>query len=347
MAFENLTEREKQVLLNLIQHYISTADPVGSRVIANKFRMGLSPATIRNTLQDLEELGLVNQPHTSAGRIPTDSGYRVYVNYLLKPELLTQQEKDAIKGSILKEGRGVNEILGQTCKVLGEITHQLGVSISPRFDAGILKRLQLIPVAEGRIMIVVVVESGLARSVIIELEATMPDSSLIEVEAVLNERLSGLTLGEIRNSISERMADISGQGRLVKMIVDSKDRIWTDQRSDEVFLSGAENLVAQPEFADIHRISDLMKLLENSSAMSGFFDSLEDEGLIITIGKENKLAEILNCSLVSATYKVGKISGSIGIIGPTRMEYNKLVSVVKYTARMITEVLSRTESQEE
>lgn len=347
MAFENLTEREKQVLLNLIQHYISTADPVGSRVIANKFRMGLSPATIRNTLQDLEELGLVNQPHTSAGRIPTDSGYRVYVNYLLKPELLTQQEKDAIKGSILKEGRGVNEILGQTCKVLGEITHQLGVSISPRFDAGILKRLQLIPVAEGRIMIVVVVESGLARSVIIELEATMPDSSLIEVEAVLNERLSGLTLGEIRNSISERMADISGQGRLVKMIVDSKDRIWTDQRSDEVFLSGAENLVAQPEFADIHRISDLMKLLENSSAMSGFFDSLEDEGLIITIGKENKLAEILNCSLVSATYKVGKISGSIGIIGPTRMEYNKLVSVVKYTARMITEVLSRTELQEE
>ena len=175
MAFENLSDREKQILYNLIDYYIQSADPVGSRVIANKFRMGISSATIRNTLQDLEEMGLVLQPHTSAGRIPTDLGYRVYVDYLLRPEDLTPGEKDTISDAILKEGRGLKEILGQTCKVLGDITHQLGVSIAPRFDEGTLQRLELIPISEGRIMVVVVVKSGLARSVILEVESAISE----------------------------------------------------------------------------------------------------------------------------------------------------------------------------
>ncbi|MEE8576564.1 MAG: HrcA family transcriptional regulator, partial [candidate division Zixibacteria bacterium] len=154
MAFENLSEREKQILLNLIDYYIASADPVGSRVIANKFKMGISSATVRNTLQDLEELGLVEQPHTSAGRIPTDIGYRVYVDYLLRPEKLTQAEQQQIKQSIIKEGRGINELLGQTARVLGEITQQLGVTISPKFESGRLESLRLIRIAEGKIMVV-------------------------------------------------------------------------------------------------------------------------------------------------------------------------------------------------
>ena len=213
MAFENLSDREKQILYNLIDYYIQSADPVGSRVIANKFRMGISSATIRNTLQDLEEMGLVLQPHTSAGRVPTDLGYRVYVDYLLRPEDLTPGEKDTISDAILKEGRGLKEILGQTCKVLGDITHQLGVSIAPRFDEGTLKRLELIPISEGRIMVVVVVQSGLARSVILEVELAIPEKDLREVEMVLNERLSGLTLGHIRDTVSSRLQDVSGHGR--------------------------------------------------------------------------------------------------------------------------------------
>ncbi|MGH8016654.1 MAG: heat-inducible transcriptional repressor HrcA, partial [Candidatus Zixiibacteriota bacterium] len=127
-AFSNLSEREKQVLASLINYYISSADPVGSRVISNKFLTDLSPATIRNTLQDLEELGLLSQPHTSAGRVPTDLGYRVYVDYLLQPDQLKQDIKETIRQKILKEGRGINEILGQTCRVLSEITSQLGVT---------------------------------------------------------------------------------------------------------------------------------------------------------------------------------------------------------------------------
>lgn len=347
MAFENLTKREKEILANLIDYYIATADPVGSRVIANKFRMGISSATIRNTLQDLEELGLVKQPHTSAGRIPTDLGYRVYVDFLLKPENLTENEKQFIKDAILKEGRGINEILGQTCRILGDITNQLGVSIAPRFEQGVLKAINLIPITGDRLMVIVVVHSGLARSVIIEIEANISDADRREVELVLNERLAGLTLGEIKGTITKRLADVSGHGKLIKLIIDSKDKIWTEGRTEDLHIAGADHLVQQPEFSDLRKVSELIKMIEDGRVLTDFLSQAIEEGLIITIGKENKFKEVMNCSLVTSKYKVGKVSGTIGIIGPTRMDYSKLVSVVEYTARTITEVLSGMDKQED
>jgi len=340
MAFENLSKREQEVLANLINYYISTADPVGSRVIANKFKMGISSATIRNTLQDLEELGLVTQPHTSAGRIPTDLGYRVYVDYLLKPEKLTPAEKKYIKKSILKEGQGINAILGQTCRVLSDITNQLGVTIAPKFDEGVLRKINLIPISEERLMVVVVVKSGLARSVIIEVEASFSDNVLHEVESVLNERLSGLTLGQIKKSLSKRLADVAGNGKLIKLIINAKEKIWSENRSGDIYIAGTNNLVKKPEFSDLMKISELIKIIEDGKVLSDFLDNAIEEGLFITIGRENKFREIMNCSLVTSQYKIGNISGTIGIVGPTRMAYNKLVSIVEYTAKTITEVLS-------
>ncbi len=344
-AFENLTDREKQILTNLINYYIASADPVGSRAIANKFGMGLSSATIRNTLQDLEELGLVEQPHTSAGRIPTDLGYRVYVDYLLKPEKLTSAEEKTIRTAILKEGRTINEILGQTAKLLGDITKQLGITTAPRFEAGTLSSIKLIPVSENRIMVVVVVKSGLARSVILEVEASVSEGSLLEVEAILNERLAGLSLAAIRDSISERMAGVTGSGRLINLIVDSKERIWTDDRGEELRIAGTDRLVSIPEFSDRERLSRFIKMLEEGKVLSEFLTQAHEEGLYITIGRENRIQEIINCSVVTSTYRVGNITGTIGIIGPTRMPYSKLVSVVEYTARSISEVLSGMEYQ--
>jgi heat-inducible transcriptional repressor len=339
-AFVNLTVREKQVLASLISHYITSADPVGSRIIANKFMKDLSAATIRNTLQDLEEMGLVTQPHTSAGRIPTDQGYRLYVDYLLQPNQLEQDVKDKIRQNILKEGKGINEILGQTCRILSEITTQLGVTIAPRFDAGILKRLELIPLSHDRLMAVVVVESGLARSVIIEIETEVSDRLLKDVENVLNERLDGLSLGDIRDSISKRMSDISGKGRLINVLIDSKEKIWSNQATGEaIHVAGADRLVQQPEFASQEKLSELLKVLEDGKMLTEFLRNQEFEGLLITIGKENRFVEAMNCSLVTSTYKVGNIRGTVGIIGPTRMPYSQLVSVVEYAARTITEVL--------
>jgi len=344
MAFENLTIREKEILANLINHYIGSADPVGSRVIANKFKMGLSSATIRNTLQDLEELGLVEQPHTSAGRVPTDIGYRVYVDYLLKPEQLSEEEKRTIKQTILKEGRGIREILGQTARLLGDITDQLGVTIAPRFEVGVLRDLRLIPVSDDRLMIVVVVESGLARSLVLEVETSLSDKAVREVETTLNERLRGLTLSEIRDSISSRLADVTGHARLLKLVVDSSDRIWTEDRSQDLLVSGTNHLLAKPEFSRLDRISSLLKVIEDRQVLSEFLGHAHEEDLIISIGRENTLSEIINCSLVTASYKVGNIQGAVGIIGPTRLPYSKAVSIVEYTARSITDVLSGLDS---
>ncbi len=347
MAFENLTDREKRVLKNLINYYVASADPVGSRIIANKFKMGVSSATIRNTLQDLEELGLVTQPHTSAGRIPTDLGYRVYVDKLLKPGVLSESEKNKIKETILQEGHGIDDILGQTCRVLSDITNQLGVSIAPRFEEGLLKRIELIPVTEERIMAVIVVESGLARSVIIEVETSISEKVLHEVETVLNERLAGLSLGHIRDTIKERLSNLSEGGRLIKLIIDSKEKIWTDGRPEDIKIAGTDNLVIQPEFADLKKISELVKLIEDGNILKDLFINAGEEGLIITIGHENQFSKIMNCSLVTSTYRVGKITGTIGIVGPTRMAYEKLVSVVDYTAKTITETLSGVKEKEQ
>ena len=340
MPFENLTEREKQILANLIDHYISTAGPVGSRVIANKFRMGLSSATIRNTLQDLEEFGLVEQPHTSAGRVPTDIGYRVYVDSLLKPEALTEDEKQLIRNGIVAEGRGIKEVLGQTARILSKITNQLGLTLAPKFEVGILKDIRLIPVAEGRLMVVVIVQSGLARSLVLEVSADFSDEVVSRVETVLNDRLRGLALSEIRDTIAGRLADVTGYGRLVNVVIDSRDKILKEDSADDLLVAGAENLLVMPEFANRQRLSSLLKIVEEGKVLSDFISQVQNEGLIITIGREHHIDEIVNCSLVTASYRVGNISGSVGIIGPTRMPYGKAVSIVEYTARSITDLLT-------
>jgi heat-inducible transcriptional repressor len=341
MAFENLTTRELKILQNLITHYIQTADPVGSRVIANKFRMGLSPATIRNTMQDLEELGLIKQPHTSAGRIPTDSGYRVFVDTLLKAEPLTESEKAKIKKMINVEKRGIDSILSQTSKILGEISSQLGITISPRFDEGILTRIDLIPVAENRLLVIVAVKSGLAKTILLEVESDIGMEELRQMEQILNERLVGNSLGHLRKTLSERLADTSCSPRLLKLFIDSSSQILSDISEEKLHYTGADKLFTQPEFSDRAKLTEFIKALESQKELIDFVESKSvGEGIIITIGREIPINAIQECSIVSASYKIGNVSGSIGIIGPTRMPYSKLASIVEYTAKTLTEALS-------
>jgi len=341
MAFENLTARELGVLHNLITHYIQTADPVGSRVIANKFRMGLSSATIRNTMQDLEELGLIKQPHTSAGRIPTDIGYRVFVDMLLKPEPLTEAEKSKIGAMISANRRGFDSVLSQTTKILGEITSQLGITISPRFEEGILTRIDLIPVSDGKLLVIVAVKSGLAKTILIEVESDVNMEELRHMEAILNERLAGNSLGHLRKTLSERLADTPCSPRLIKLFLDSSDGIFSDMTDEKLHFTGADRLFNQPEFADRGKLTEFVKLLEEQKELIEFVESKSIEGgIVITIGSEIPINQIQGCSLVTTNYRVGNVAGTIGIIGPTRMPYSKLISIVEYTAKSLTEALS-------
>jgi heat-inducible transcriptional repressor len=342
MAFEKLSSRERKILRNLIDHYISSADPVGSRVIANKYNMGLSPATIRNTMQDLEELGLISQPHTSAGRIPTDTGYRVFVDMLLKQEPLSGAEKRKIKAMVKSSGKGLDMILSQTSKILGEITSQMGLTIAPKFNRGIFRRIDLVPVAEGRLLAVISVESGLARSILLEVEYRFDTHELQRMEEVLNERLVGINLGDIQQAIKNRLADTDCSPKLIKLFVDPEVDIWVDDNDTAVHLIGTDNLISQPEFADREILKDFVRFIENKKDLARMIENQSlGDGIVITIGSENSIDQIQNCSLVTSKYRAGNLSGTIGIIGPTRMPYSRLVSIVEYTARSLTEALTQ------
>lgn len=343
MTFRELSGRERGVLQALINLYVVTAEPVGSQAIATKYDLGVSPATIRNTLKDLEERGLIQKPHTSAGRVPTDKGYRAYVDNLLKPEGLTQSEEKKIQDEMMVDYGAVEELMEQTSKVLGDISKQLGVTLAPRFDEGVLTNVDLIPVAERKLLVVLAIKSGLVRSILLEADSGLETLALDKTKSMLNERLCGLTLGEIKNTIRDRLKETStGDPRLIRLFLDSSANILDFDQTEQLHLGGATNIVNQPEFKDMERLSSFFELLEQKKILAELLAAKGiAEGITITIGKEIDRGEMQPCSLVTSSYGSGDVKGIIGIIGPKRMRYGKLVSLVDYTAKLLSEILSK------
>jgi heat-inducible transcriptional repressor len=340
---ENLSRREIEVLHALIDCYIKTAQPVGSRRLANKYRLGISPATIRNTLQDLEDRGLTYQPHTSAGRIPTEQAYKIYVQSLIEIQPLNDTEKAIIKSQLTTGSMAIDQILEQACRLLSNISSQLGVSVAPRFTEGILTRLELIPVAETKLLLVIAIKSGIVKSVVMEVETSINPKMVEETSAILNERLVGLKLGRIIETIHERFRDVSyGDARLLRLFVDSADKLLTTQEEKDIHIVGTPNIASQPEFQNPRKISELVSFLEERKNIIQVLNSIAlSDGVVVTIGKEANLGNLDSCSLVTSTYSAGKSTGTIGVIGPTRMQYSKLMSIVDYTSKVISEILSK------
>lgn len=341
-AFDKLSDRERQVLAALIDRYVKSAQPVGSRVLANRYKLGVSPATIRNTLQDLEELGLVTQPHTSAGRIPTDLGYRVYVDLLLKPEQLSIGEKQKIDDEITSAFTPLDQILEQTSRILAEVSSQLGVSTSPEFDRAVLTKMEMIPVAERKLLIVIAVRSGLVKTILMEVDSDVSSSMVAETSRLLNEKLVGLTLGEIERTISERFKDVRlGDPRLLRVFTESVSALSNEAEGDSLHVGGTPNILRQPEFRDRETLDQLLGVLESKQPLADMVSSASlKDGVVVTIGKEANVGNFEMCSMVTSTYSAGRSKGTVGVIGPTRMEYSKLVSIVDYTAKLLSKLLS-------
>lgn len=343
MAFDNLSDRERRVLQSLISYYVATAEPVGSRAIAQKYRLGISPATVRNTMQDLEELGLISQPHTSAGRVPTDQGYRVYVDSMMGREALSASEEDQIRREICADYAAVEDILEQTARVLATVSKQLGVTIAPRFDQGVLTRINLIPAAEKKILVILAIKHGLVRSILLEAESSIDTDQVEKTARVLNEKLAGLTLGEIKDSIDLRLKEMSdADPKLIRLFLDSADNLLNLTEPDQMHVGGTTNIVDQPEFKDREKLRSLIEVLEEKKLLAELVSAKGiREGISITIGKEIERGQMQSCSLVTSPYRAGKVSGTIGIIGPTRMRYSKLASMVEYAAKLLSDVLSK------
>jgi heat-inducible transcriptional repressor len=344
MAFEALNDREQEILKLLIEHYVTTAEPVGSRILAQKYSIGLSPATIRNTMQDLEELGLVEQPHTSAGRVPTDEGYRTFVDRLLELKPLSGKDAEALRRQIAAEGTtAVEDLLEKTTRVLASISQQLGVTLAPRFDQGILSHVDLIPVAHNKILLILTVKSGLARTLLVEVDVELKDSIIEHTAQLLNERLSGIKIGELHQNLKERVKDLGGaDARLLKMFVDASDTLWGGDEPGALRLEGTINLVGKPEFRDHEKLTGVIQMLEERTSLVELLRQKGiGEGIVITIGKEINLSEAEPCAMVTSPYKAGRVSGTIGIIGPKRMNYGRLIALVETTAKLLSKQLKK------
>ena len=342
-----LSERERQVLEAVIRSFVETAEPAGSRTVARQFQLGVSPATIRNTMADLEEKGFLFHPHTSAGRIPTDRAYRYYVDALMRPLRLSAAEQKRLRREIAEaELTPLERLIERAAQVLGLVTGELGVAIAPRPDRTILERLEMIAAASDKVLIVLHLRLGLVRTVYVDVPASVPPETLVAVTMVLNERLAGQTLEEIRNTLPERLRD-SAPGddaaatQLLNIFVESADELFEfgDGRPD-LHMGRASVLADQPEFATGTRLRSLLELTEQRELLAGVLANRERETLTITIGGEHPQPQLNPFTLVTSQYRVGRLSGVIGVIGPTRMPYEKIAAIVGCTSALVSELMS-------
>jgi heat-inducible transcriptional repressor len=344
MTVTELNEREKNILRYIIQQFILTASPVGSRNITKRYDLGISPATVRNIMSDLEESGFIDHPHTSAGRIPTDKGYRFYVDSLMNVQLIDHNEKNLIDKEFENKVEDKDDLLKLTSNILSKITRQLACVTYPKLETGSFERLQIISLSSTRILIVISIKGGLVKTITMEFASEIMESQISSVQNLLNERLAGLSFKEIRATFKERFQDVEeDQKAIIRLFLDSADKVFGDVRSsDGIYITGAKNVIQQPEFYDPERFQGVIELLEDKDIIVHILDKTEDmdsDNVYISIGKENEDQKLLDYSLITKEYKLGDVSGHLGIIGPKRMEYSKVIAIVDYVAKMLTETL--------
>jgi heat-inducible transcriptional repressor len=331
------------VLEAVIQTYVATAQPAGSRQLARRFNFGVSPATIRNTMSDLEEKGYLFHPHTSAGRVPTDVAYRAYVDTILPAQTFTNQDRDQLAQEISSGGSAVETILRRAAQSLGIITQELGVALGPSFDASRLDRIELVRLSSDRLLVVISVQGGGVRTIYIDARGEIADGALAEVSHVLNERLGGLTLREVRSSLAQRLRDApAGAAELINVFVEEGEHIFDValDSANDVMLGAASMLAGQPEFANVDSMRRLVALTETRQYLAEVLRKRSDSsGVSITIGNEHGDPALENFTLVTAQYRVGSLNGVLGVIGPTRMPYDKIISLVTHTSQLVTDLL--------
>ncbi len=344
---DTLTPREQQVLEAVIQAYVETAEPAGSRTISRRFGLGVSPATIRNTMADLEEKGFLYHPHTSAGRIPTDKAYRFYVDGLMQGRRpLPAVERDRLAEQIGDRGTAIETILRRAAQSLGVLTQELGVALGPRLDQTILVKLELVRMSSDRLILVLTLRGGAVRTIFIEIGGEIADNAIAEVQQVLNERLAGLSLAEIRVSLGERLRDAAPAGgatELLNIFLQEGEQLFdvaAPAEEESVLLGQASVLADKPEFATGDRLKQLITLTETRTQLAGVLrQRTAQPGVSITIGDEHGTSLLGGLTLVTAEYRAGSLTGVIGVIGPTRMPYEKVIALVSHTSSLVTDLL--------
>ncbi|NPA25240.1 MAG: heat-inducible transcription repressor HrcA [Deltaproteobacteria bacterium] len=341
---ENLTTRHIDVLQAVVEHYIRSGEPVGSRTLSRSPRFKLSPATLRNVMADLEEGGYLCQPHTSAGRIPTDRGFRFYVNHLPVYNEVTPEARQKIRERLeMSDGR-LEEILHDGVLTLAQLTPYVGVVSLPDFRHMVIRHIRFVKLSGRRVLAVVVSVGGAVQNVLFEVEQELTQDQLNRYSNYLNAMLGDLTLAGIKRKIFQEMAqDKEGYDELFAQVLALSQSFFA-QNNDlhgDVMLDGKLNLLEHPEFADVERMKAIFKAFEEKGSILKILDrTMEGDALRVIIGSESECDEMRHCSLVTAAYgREGRILGQVGVIGPTRMDYSRVIPLVNYLADVMSQRL--------
>lgn len=330
----------------VVRDFIETATPVGSRYISKRHEdvLGLSSASIRNVMSDLEYFGYINHPHTSAGRVPTDLGYRYYLDSLKEMDNLSDADQKTIREN-LNSAEESQELLRESSRLLGAISRQLSIVTSPHLSSGVFEKLELVPIIANRVMAIISIKSGLVRTMMMEVASEIRREKLEELARFLNERLSGLTMQEIRDTFRERVRDAQNEETgLIRLFIDSVDKLFVYPKNERLHIGGAEKIIEQPEFVNPKDFRSVIELINNEEIIIHVLEKHEATPRVIkvTIGKENEDKKLEAYSVITATYGVGDVTGTIGVIGPKRMAYSRLIPLVDYVAKAISDMFTNT-----
>ena len=338
-----MDERKEDILKAIILDYIATADPVGSRTIVKKYGLGVSPATVRNEMSDLEEMGFLEQPHTSAGRIPSQAGYRYYVDCLMRKEPISQEGREYIRTTLLSQIRETETLMQVISRVLSQLTNYTALVLTPFFGKNILRHIQLIATHPGKAVLVIVLDNGHVEHRLVDVPEQLKEEELSVISALLNEHLQGLTLEQWRPQVLKSIYRVlADQKKFLNHVIEQIEESLTVEYDQKVYLGGTLNILNQPEFKQIEKVKPLFELLEEEKSVREVLAPAGEGHVQVKIGTENRHESMKDCSLITATYSLnGKVIGTLGVLGPTRMEYSKAIGVVEFLTYALTEGLRR------
>ena len=346
MMVEELDPRKKRILQAIIQEHIISASPIGSRTLAKKYNLDVSPATIRNEMADLEDLGYLEQPHTSAGRIPSDKGYRYYVDELVR------REKNEVPGMVkniedLYQGlQDVQDIISGMAKMLSNMTHYTAMVSEPKSQVSKLKKVEIMQLADNSLLLVLVTDTGMVNNKIINLDQSLSTRKISYLNEFLsdkleNKKLVNLDSNYLKEVEKELLSRVDLSLDLFKKVYNEFEGVF-EPGGVKVYLGGTSYILEQPEFNDLEKVKKMLKLLDQEEMLNKIINSISDSDLEIKIGQENEVEDIKNCSLVVATYYISnRAVGKIGVIGPTRMEYPRVISSVDVISDILGKLISK------
>ena len=343
-----MNERKRKILHTIITEYVSNAEPVGSRHIAKNLDLGLSSATIRNEMADLEEMGYLEQPHTSAGRVPSDKGYRYYVNELMGRYEIKQQDIDILKSAMEMKINQFDKVIRQTSMLLSKLTNYTAVLMAPEMKHGAIKTIELIPIDETSILVVLVTNDGIMKNKRLYIPNNVNQEMIPQISNLLKQKLTGLWLDEIDvRKINEIKVALGSNYEMIFPILDFITDVIDDvQKETEIYLSGVTNIFDFPEYKDVYRAREFIEFLDDKKSIAKMLSEAEtdkEHPIHIKIGSENDLDIMQGLSLVTADYHLGgRMAGKLGIIGPTRMDYSKVIANINqistYLERLLNEL---------